>query len=158
MKLYIDEYNPLNLRYKFNDLDRYFVNTLKYIEIYSDNGIFYVDDNYIYKTLILEDDIEYRQFHNIKFIIDKSKYMDQIINSISLNHINFTIYKFEYMIHPKSQIKFIIEGKYDNIEYDKIFDNKYYLFNPTNFYFEIDKISNDIFLNNDINVFLSLLN
>lgn len=158
MKLYIDEYNPLNLKNKFNDLDNYFIKSSKYIEIYADTGIYHINDNYIYKRLIIEDNVEYTKSHNIKFIIDKSKYMNQIINNISLNHINFTIYNFEYMIHPKSQVRFIVEGKYDYIDYEKIIDNKYYLFTPTNFYFEMDKINNDIFLNNDINVFLSLLN
>jgi hypothetical protein len=159
MKIYIDEYDPLNLKNKLNVLDHYFLKSSNYIEIYSDNGIYHINNNYIYKTVIVQDNIEYKQLNNIKFIIDKSKYTKQIINNIPLNHINFTIYKFEYCINEKSKIKFIIEGNYDYIDYEKIINDKYHLFTPSNFYFEIDEIDNhNIFSNNDINVFLSLLN
>jgi hypothetical protein len=169
MKIYIDDYNPYTLSNKLNKLKKYLVNTHQYIEIYSDDGIFYIDDLGIYKIIIIQDEtIKYTSIQtNCRFLIDRTKSYKENVTTIPLNHINNTIHKYEYKLDLKSKIKLVIEGTIDpnnNIDQtDHIsnnLNNESNIFIPNNFYFEIlDKNIdfNELFDNNDLNVFLSLL-
>lgn len=168
MKIYIDDYNPNDLSDKLIKLEKYLINSCDYIEIYSDDGIFYIDELGIYKLIIIQDEcIKYTSaFSNLKFLIDKTKFYKENITSIPLNHINNKIYKNEYKIDIKSKIKLVIEGTIDYLNETNLLinnnKNKLNLFIPNNFYFELsnkdkDININEIFNNNDLNVFLSLL-
>jgi len=166
MKIYIDDYNPYTLSNKLTKLKKYLVNTHQYIEIYSDDGIFYIDDLGIYKIIIIQDEtIKYTSTQtNRKFLIDRTKSYKENVTNIPLNHINNTIYKYEYKLDLKSKIKLVIEGTIDptnNIDHiNNNLNNESNIFIPNNFYFEIlDKNIdfNELFDNNDLNVFLSLL-
>jgi len=166
MKIYINNYNPHNLLNKLNKLEKYLINNNNYIEIFSDNGIFYIDELGIYKIIIIKDEsIKYTSaLSNYIFLIDKTKYYKENVTNIPLNHINNTVYKYEYKLDIKSKIKLVIEGNIDKVDNTDILinnnKNKLNLFTPNNFYFEIlDKniTFNELFNNNDLNVFLSLL-
>jgi len=169
MKIYIDDYNPYTLSNKLTKLKKYLVNTNQYIEIYSDDGIFYIDDLGIYKIIIIQDEtIKYTSTQtNCRFLIDKTKSYKENVTNIPLNHINNTIHKYEYKLDLRSKIKLVIEGTINPInnidQIDHInnnLNNESNIFIPNNFYFEIlDKNIdfNELFDNNDLNVFLSLL-
>lgn len=164
MKIYIDDYEPSNLSDKLIKLEKYLFNSCDYVEIYSDDGIFYIDELGIYKIIVIKDEcIKYTSaFSNLKFLLDKTRFYKENVTSIPLNHINNKIYKHEYKIDIKSKIKLIIEGiiHYHNDTNLLINNNKLNLFIPLNFYFELsdkDIDLNEIFNNNDLNVFLSLL-
>lgn len=162
MKLYIDDYDPKDLINKLDKLKKYLINSYNYIEIYSDDGIYYIDKSQIYKIIVEKDEsIKYTcVLSGYKFILDKSISSKELVNNIPLNHINNTIYKNEYIIDSKKDVIFIIEGYYEKNE--EIHDNDCNVFIPNNFYFELsnnDNMNNisKIINNNSINVFLSLL-
>lgn len=172
MKIYIDDYEVKNLSDKLTNLNKYLINSKNYVEIYSDDGIFYVDEFGIYKIIVLYDDhIKYTSKSlNNKFIIDNTKLYKENITYIPLCHINNTINKYEYKIDIKSKIKLVVEGNDclicdDNSSNDNNKNSKtnYNSFIPNNFYFEIlEKNLNtnnvdELFNNNELIVFLSLL-
>ena len=49
MKIYIKNYNPMNILKKIKLIDEYFYSMKNSTEIISEEGIFYIDDNKFYK-------------------------------------------------------------------------------------------------------------
>jgi len=169
MKIYIKNYNPKNIQKKLKLLDDYYINTKNSIEIISDEGIFYINDKKFYKMNIILDKLSELRSNDSELLLDKSVFNNETVHYLPLNHINTHITTFYYSINHKSKIKLVIEGKYeinsdDTIENEndntKIITNKYYNFSPINFYFEVPNEITDFELlnNDDLNVFLSLLN
>ena len=158
MKIYIKNYKPKNILKKLKLLDDYYVSTKNNIEIISDEGIFYVNDKNFYKINIILDKLSELRSNDLELLLDKSVFKNETVHYLPLNHINTHITTFYYSINPKSKIKLAIEGKYE-LDDDKI-TNKYQNFSPTNFYFEVQNEITDFELlnNDDLNVFLSLLN
>jgi hypothetical protein len=135
------------------------------IEIISDEGIFYVDEKKFYKMNIISDALVKLKSNNFELLLDKSLYNNDLVYQVPFDYIDFYITTFYYAINSKSKIKLVIEGNYyvtDNkvIDKDKIIINKYHNFTPSNFYFEApnEKTDFEILNNDDLNVFLSLLN
>lgn len=173
MKIYIKDYNPMDVLKKIKLIDEYYYSTKKYIEIISDSGIFYINDKNFYKINIVLDELVELKITDFDILLDKSVYNNDIVHQLPLNYIDSHITAFYYAINSKSKIKFVIEGNYNEItdnEIDKVIDkvidkdkiimNKYYNFSPTNFYFEApnEKTDFELLNNDDLNVFLSLLN
>jgi|694.fasta_scaffold58466_7 hypothetical protein len=182
MKIYIKDYNPRDVLKKIKLIDEYYYSTKKYIEIISDIGIFYINDKNFYKINIVLDELVELKINDFDILLDKSVYNNDIVHQLPFNYIDSHITAFYYAINSKSKIKLVIEGKYeimdneimdneimDNeidkvidkvIDKDKITMNKYYNFSPTNFYFEApnEKTDFELLNNDDLNVFLSLLN
>lgn len=165
MKIYIKDYNPMDVLKKIKLIDEYYYSTKKYIEIISDSGIFYINDKNFYKINIVLDELVELKITDLDILLDKSIYNNDIIYQLPFNYIDSHITAFYYAINSKSKIKLVIEGKYNEItdneiDKDKIIMNKYYNFSPTNFYFEApnEKTDFELLNNDDLNVFLSLLN
>ena len=163
MKIYINNYNPNNLLKKIKLIDKYFYGTKNNIEIVSDDGIFYIDNNKFYKLNIISDDLSKLNNNNNELLIDKSIYNKDITHQLPLEHIILNVTTFYYSINVKSKIKLVIEGKYEDENFNfEILNNtnKYQNFIPTNFYFEVPNEKNDfeILNNDDLNVFFSMLN
>lgn len=158
MKIYIKNYNPKNILKKFKILDDYYISSKNSIEIISDEGIFYVNDKNFYKMNIILDKLSELRSNDLELLLDKSVFKNETVHHLPLNHINTSVTKFHYSINPKSKLKLVIEGTYE-MDDDKI-TNKYQNFIPTNFYFEVQNEITDFELlnNDDLNVFLSLLN
>ena len=158
MKLYIKNYKPCDILKKIKSLDHYYLSTKKNIEIISDDGIFYINDTNFYKINMISDKLVELNSRNLELLLDKSMYNNVKVHHLPLNHYETIITSFCYAINSKSKIKLIIEGKYETDE-DRI-TNKYNTFIPTNFYFEIpnEKTDFEILNNDDLHVFLSLLN
>ena len=167
MKIYIKKYKPQNILKKLKILDEYYINTKNSIEIISNEGIFYVNDKNFYKMNIILDKLSELRSNDLELLLDKSVFKNETVHYLPLNHINTHVTTFYYSINPKSKIKLVIEGKYEinpdetieNVN-KKIITNKYYNFSPINFYFEVQNEITDFELlnNDDLNVFLSVLN
>jgi len=175
MKIYIKDYNPKDILKKIKLIDEYYYSTKKSIEIISDDGIFYIDDKKMCKINIVLDELVELKIKNFDILLDKSVYKNDTVNQLPFSYIESHTTTFYYNINSKSKIKLVIEGNYDIvyneiidneitnnkvINKDKIVMNKYYNFTPTNFYFEAPNEKSDFELlnNDDLNVFLSLLN
>jgi hypothetical protein len=161
MKLFIKNYNPINILKKQKILDEFYFSKKNNIEIISDDGIFYIDNKFFSKMNVISDKLVELRIADLELLLDKSIYNNEIVHQLPLNHIDNHITTFYYAINSKSKIKLVIEGKYDTnelIDNNKI--NKYINFTPNNFYFEIPNEITDFELlnNDDLNVFLSLLN
>ena len=175
MKIYIKDYKHLNILKKIKLIDEYYYSTKKSIEIISDDGIFYINDKNFYKMIIISDKLVELRSNDLELLLDKSVFNNESVHHLPLNHINTDTTTFYYAINSnnfnkfnKSKIKLVVEGNYDIIyneideviDKDKIITNKYNNFSPTNFYFEVPNEITDFELlnNDDLNVFLSLLN
>ena len=170
MKIYIKDYNPKDILKKIKLIDEYYYSTKKSIEIISDDGIFYIDNKKMCKINIVLDELIELKNNNFDILLDKSVYRNDTVHQLPFSYIETHITTFYYNINSKSKIKLVIEGNYDIIyneikdnkviDKDKIVMNKYYNFTPTNFYFEAPNEKSDFELlnNDDLNVFLSLLN
>jgi hypothetical protein len=158
MKIYIKNYNPKNIQKKLKLLDDYYISTKNSIEIISDEGFFYVNDKKFYKMNIVLDKLSELRSNDLELLLDKSAFKNETVHYLPLNHVDSCITTFYYSLNPKSKIKLVIEGTYE-MDDDKI-TNKYQNFIPTNFYFEVQTEITDFELlnNDDLNVFLSVLN
>jgi len=176
MKIYIKEYNPTDILKKIKLIDEYYYSTKNSIEIFSDDGVFYINDKKMYKMNIVLDKLVELKINNFDILLDKSDYNNEVVYQLPFSYIESHITTFYYAINSnksnkfnKSKIKLVVEGNYDII-YNEIMDNeimdneiiknKYNNFSPTNFYFEASNEYSDFELlnNDDLNVFLSLLN
>jgi hypothetical protein len=169
MKIYINNYNPQDILKKIKLIDQYFSSKKNNTEIISDDGIFYIDEKRFYKVNIISDELVKLRSNNLELLLDKSVYNNDIVHQVPFDHIDFHITTFYYAVNSnkfnKFKIKLVVEGNYDVsdnkvIDKDKIIINKYHNFSPTNFYFEApnEKTEFEILNNDDLNVFLSLLN
>lgn len=163
MKIYIKNYNPMNILKKVKLIDEYFYSMKNSTEIISEEGIFYIDDNKFYKIDVILDELVEFRIKTYEILLDKTIYNKNLVHQLPLEHINSHITSFYYSINQKSKIKLVIEGEYKSIyknENNNEIINKYQDFYPTNFYFEApnEKTEFEIINNDDLNVFLSLLN
>jgi hypothetical protein len=163
MKIYIKKYNPVNILKKIKLIDEYFYSMKNSTEIISEEGIFYIDDNKFYKIDVILDELVEFRIKTCEILLDKTLYNKKLVHQLPSDHNNDNITSFYYSINQKSKIKLVIEGKYKSTnenENNNETINKYQNFIPTNFYFEApnEKTEFEILNNDDLNVFLSLLN
>ena len=168
MKIYLKNYNPMNILKKVKLIDEYFYSMKNSTEIISKEGIFYIDDNKFYKIDVILDELVEFRIKTYEILLDKTIYNKNLVHQLPSEHNNSHITSFYYSINQKSKIKLVIEGEYkliyknesNNSENNNEIINKYQNFYPTNFYFEApnEKTEFKILNNDDLNVFLSLLN
>ena len=160
MKIYIKNYNPMNILKKVKLIDEYFYSMKNSTEIISEEGIFYIDDNKFYKIDVILDELVEFRIKTYEILLDKTIYNKKLVHQLPSDHNNNNITSFYYSINQKSKIKLVIEGEYKSYYKNNEIINKYQHFYPTNFYFEApnEKTEFEIFNNDDLNVFLSLLN
>lgn len=154
MKIFIDNYNLNKLTKKIKLLDRYLYGTKTNIEIISEDGIYYIDNNNFNKINIISDSLNKLKNDTFELLLDKSIYNRENVHQLPLEHIVLNITTFYYVINAKSKIKLVIEGKYE----ENTNNNNHFI--PTNFYFEVPNEKNnfEILDNDDLNVFFSILN
>jgi hypothetical protein len=160
-KIYIDHYNPQNIKQNFNKLQFFLQKTEKYIEFLTDQGSFLLDCN--------GKNLEFKKLKYIdkpiskknNLLIDKSIFKSEIVLSqIPYYHCyNEIIIKYYgrdnhncnnkcNRIKNNNSIKLAIEGKIMNDEFE-----------PNNFYFLVDNlldIDNSI-IAEELDWFLSVL-
>jgi hypothetical protein len=151
MKIYINNYNIDNLSKKLKGLNEYLINKTNSIEIYSDEGIYLVDENNIYNITYLDRPIQKINYtDSIEMSIDLSTTNSIIVNQLPSDNIILKLATYTYKTCPRSKVKLIVNFTLNkNMEYK-----------PYNFYFDV---SDDIDINGpifkeDINVFLFHLN
>ena len=151
MKLYINNYNIDNLSEIIKLLKEWQVKTETYIEIYSDEGIYEIDETCIKQKNITDREITiFKEYYDIfTLILDESYYTFEKINKLPSNHFSKKINKRYFALNRETKIQLIIESL--------ILDD---FTQPYDIYFELDENINimDNLIKKEIIEFLSLLN
>ena len=150
MKIFVKDYNLFNIKNIIHLLDKYLVNKTNYYDVFSSDGHFNIDNNNIYKI----DHVDkcsriYEKYTNdVSIIVDNSITNKKEVNQIPVDSIAIPVKNLYYSLDKKSKIKLLIQMSNESDE--SILD----------FYFEIneDVDVNNIFIKNELNVFLSVLN
>ena len=104
MKIYIPDFKPNNIHNAIN-LDNLDKKVFEYQDIYSEEGIFKIQNNIVSQLIPTDIPIEKLEYNNITFILDKSKYIfRKDIYCIPYNHIVYNIKRYEYKLNSKSKI------------------------------------------------------
>jgi hypothetical protein len=152
MKIYINNFNLNLIDYLDDILKDYLYETHHYIELYTDQGIFNVDNKNI-KLLIPKDKpiIKYEKyFKDYTLIVDKSYFVEEKYDSVNgINYLSLNTIKKRFKIDKSSTLSLVIKYHCENSKSI-----------PYDIYFEIDKEMdiNDIFIKNELIEFLSVLN
>ena len=176
MKVYVLNYDLNKISSTIPKLLKLTMTVSEGVEIYSTEGIFYIDNNTTYKLLYNNESIiklenYYEQLH---LVIDKSIITRDITCQLPPKHLLANPIKtFIFKKNPQSKIKFIIIGNSsNNINYNNINHNNMNTpFMDTNFNKDLQVIISDfyidvpddidlnnIFIKEEISEFLSLLN
>jgi hypothetical protein len=163
MKIYIDNIHPEKITSnKLIALEEYNFEKKEVLEIYSEKGMYLVENQKVFKLFPINEKIHKIIENEIIYLLDETTIEKQQYSQIPMEHVCDK--KIIYMYHLKN-LRLIIEGciKREETILTKILSTeyKYDNFIVTNFYFEPKngKLDiNDLFIKNEINVFLSVLN
>jgi hypothetical protein len=145
MKIYIKNYSCNKIFEKRQLLHEFLIEKKEIIEIFSNEGLFYIDENNVYKVTYLDKPVfKIDNFiEQIDIIIDPTIIETEINSSIPANHYSIKTEVYKYQLNNTSKIKFvIIISQDDNMIVD------YYFVVPD------DTDINSKFFKEDINVFL----
>jgi hypothetical protein len=161
MKIYIPTISLSNIKknlYKFDDFHKeimniYEINSLDYgLHILNDSGLYRLEPNF-------DDNIKLiKNFNNHDILLDMTKdKLIPVLSQMPTKYILTKIQNIEYKANHKTKLKLIIkyiDNKPDNLATspDKVPVDFYFIYNNENF----DLL--DIFLQEELNMFLSLLN
>ena len=156
MKIYIDNYNITNLSKKMKGLNKYLTNKTNTIDIYSDEGIFSVDQQNIHKITYLDKPVKKVKYINenntvFDMLIDTSEATSSIVNHFPPDNLIMKTETQVYQTCVTSKVKLVIIS---------LLNKHVNEYKPHDFYFDV---SDDIDINSpifkeDINVFLFHLN
>jgi hypothetical protein len=143
MKLYLQNYKPADLFRHLVELDKYFLQENIVQEIYSEEGMFQVTNNKIYKLNVTDKPAVHL---SNDFIVDTSTILMTESYQIPTNHI--AIMTTQYIYQCKSGIQLVVEGTFTK---NKSANTKYLGYEPNNFYFNVQTEKDDL------GVFLSII-
>ena len=156
MKIYIDNYNITNLSKKMKGLNKYLTNKTNTIDVYSDEGVFSVDQQNIHKVTYLDKPVKKVKYINetntiFDLMIDSSETTLSIVNQLPPDNVIMKTETLVYQTCMTSKVKLVIIS---------LLNKHVNEYKPHDFYFDV---SNDIDINSpifkeDINVFLFHLN
>ena len=113
MKIYLPGFMPKNIDIENIDIEN--INSsihkksVDYCNIYSQEGLFRIQNNNVYQLIPQDIPIEKTIYNNIEFIIDKSSYIfRKNIYSIPYKHIIYNIEQHEYKLYDNSIVSLII--------------------------------------------------
>jgi hypothetical protein len=173
MKVYVLNYDLNKISSVIPELLKLSMTFLEGIEIYSTEGIFYIDNNSTYKLVYNHESIIKLQnyYEQFDLAIDKSVITRDIICQIPPKHLANPIKTIIFKKDPQSKIKFVIVGSSSNNTNNNTnnMNNTPFMeknFNKdlqviiSDFYIDIsDDIDlNNIFIKEEISEFLSMLN
>ena len=155
MKIFIKDFNLNNLISKLKNLEKYLYNTDCYYDIYSKEGNFNVDGSNIYNLLHVDN--ETKTINNFlstySIIVDYSETKKEKNNYLPIDSIILPVKNLYYKLNNNSKITLVIQVNWDvKLEVNEIIILDSY------FVIEEEKDVNNIFIKNELNVFLSLLN
>lgn len=171
MKVYFKDVKPSEFISKkgLKLVDAQFRKREIYNEIYSEEGVYLVENKKIYKIMDHGGTCESYDFCGNPVLIYKNQTMDgggdlkekEEDYQIPFKHISKLCVKFTYSVSTKSKVKLIIKGFFEPfIKQHDALDDKYYNFIPTDFYFEMgnEESLENAFVKEEIIGFLSLFN
>jgi len=152
MRVYINNFNLDILNDISEIFKEYTINSETYIELYTTEGIYRIEDKNIYFLDACDKDIKMFEnyYNNFTLIIDPSFFQRQSCSSIQgNNHLALQTIKKYYKLRQSSEIQMVIKYILNN---DK--------FIPNDIYFESEKDIdiNDVLIKKEIIEFLSVLN
>lgn len=164
MKIYI-------LNYSLHDLDNRFLkfqtSCVDGIQIYSDDGIIFIDNNTTHKLSCTDNKIQTltNYYNGLNLAIDSSIIKKEVTTQIPPDHLAFKVKIITCKKHINSKISLIITRYIDNNNDTTINTNtkiKYTneIISIDDFYFDVpDNLDvNDIFVKEELIEFLSMLN
>jgi hypothetical protein len=171
MKIYINHFNLLVLPDLLKSLSKYKINSEEFLQIYSPEGIYLIDQGSTMKLNPVDHDIVILKnfYQEFTLIVDPSFYIVEKTNQIPPEHICIKIKREYFNLNDKSftnkkSIKLVIESEQVN-ELPSGFNflnqnNSENGYVPNDIYFELPNGSNlkDALVKEELIVFLSLLN
>ena len=148
MKIYLANYIVGDVMKKIADIDRYYWRAKHSVDIFSEEGMYQVLSNKLYRVNVCDDKIvRTTRPDGIDLIIDKSAVAIKEVHHIPKYHISIPTTQLIYQTKVDGP-KLVIEGSYSAMHSNK---DKYFGFMPSNFYFEVQTETDDL------NGFLSVL-
>jgi len=147
MKVFVDKYNMDKLVTQMQSLDQYYTKTKTRQRIYSADGMFVIENNKIYKSVIV--DVEttiHMKLGDFELIGDETTMTLEETHQIPSNHVMVQSTLLYYSQSPKANVQLVIEG-----------DSKNSSFTPTDFYFEVSGDIDNYLIKEELNIFLSQL-
>jgi len=162
MKLYINNLNLDILPNIMKAFEEFSFKTETYIQVYSNDGMYKIDNSNITKFINNDIDIKIieKYYNDFSIIVDPSYFTTETAYQIDTEHISIPIKKNIFKMNKNSNIMLVIECeiKQDNNFFKK--NNTENALVPTDIYFELPNNTdvNNILVKNEIIEFLSLLN
>ena len=162
MKIYINHLNLDALPELLKTLNNNYINSETYIQIYSSDGIYEINNTSSKKLMPIDNDIQILEnYHeNFTLLVDPSYYGVVEVFQINNEHISRKMKKCFFELNKNSKIKLVIEGEVlDDKHFYKRISNEYGIA-PNDIYFELPEKTNitDALVKKELIVFLSCLN
>lgn len=162
MKIYINHLNLDALPELLKSLNNNYMKSETYIQIYSADGIYEINNSSSKKLLPTDNDIEIlKNYHeDFTLLLDPSYYIVEDVFQINNDHVSRKMKRCFFELNKNSKIKLVIEGEViDDKHFYKRISNEYGM-SPNDIYFELPENTNinDALVKNELIVFLSCLN
>ena len=162
MKIYINHLNLDALPEILKTLNNNYIKSETYIQIYSSDGMYEINNSSSKKLLSIDSDIEILQnYHeNFTLLVDPSYYSVEEVFQINNEHISRKMKRCFFELNKNSKIKLVIEGEVlDDKHFYKRISNEYGIA-PNDIFFELPEKTNinDALVKKELIVFLSCLN
>jgi hypothetical protein len=162
MKIYINHLNLDALPEVLKTLNSNYTNSETYIQIYSSDGIYEINNSTSKKLIPIDNDIQILEnYHeNFTLLVDPSYYDVEEVFQINNEHISRKMKRCFFELNKNSKIKLVIEGEVlDDKHFYKRISNEYGIA-PNDIYFELPEKTNitDALVKKELIVFLSCLN
>lgn len=162
MKIYINHLNLDALPELLKSLNNKYINSETYIQIYSSDGIYEINNSSSKKLIPQDSNIQILEnYHeNFTLLVDSSYYIVDEVFQINNEHISRKMKRCFFKINKNSKIKMVIEGEVlDDKHFYKRISSEYGI-SPSDIYIELPEKTNinDALVKNELIVFLSCLN
>jgi len=162
MKIYINHLNLDALPEILKTLNNNYINSETYVQIYSSDGIYEINNVSSKKLTPVDSDIQILEnYHeNFTLLVDPSYYSVEEVFQINNEHISRKMKRCFFEFNKNSKIKLVIEGEVlDDKHFYKRISNEYGIA-PNDIYFELPEKTNitDALVKKELIVFLSCLN
>jgi len=162
MKIYINHLNLDALPEILKSLNNNYINSETYIQIYSSDGIYEINNSTSKKLIPQDSNIEILENYHKEFtlLLDTSYYNIEEVFQINNEHISRKMKRCFFKINNDSKIRLVVEGEVlDNKPFNKRISTEYGI-SPNDIYIELPEKTNinDALVKNELIVFLSWLN